>query len=100
MKISFDYDGTLSTERGKALAKKTIDAGNEVYIVTARQKKDGAPVYFTANKLGIAADHVIFTEGRDKYPTIEELGINLHYDNNAEQVNKINSLTKASAILF
>lgn len=100
LKISFDYDGTLSTERGKNLAARTIQAGNEVYIITGRRKADGAPVYAAADKLGIPADRVIFTEGRDKYETVAALGINLHYDNNKEQVDKINKLTNSGAILF
>lgn len=100
LKISFDYDGTLSTERGKNLAARTIQAGNEVYIITARHKADGAPVYAAADKLGIPADRVIFTEGRDKYETVAALGINLHYDNNKDQVDKINKLTNSASILF
>jgi hypothetical protein len=100
MKISFDYDGVLSTGRGKLLATKTINAGNEVYIITGRQKKDSAPVYYLADQLGIPVNRVFFTEGKDKYPFIDELGINLHYDDNKEQVDLINARTKAAAILF
>lgn len=37
MPISFDYDGTLSTNKGKELAKKFISEGKDVRILTARE---------------------------------------------------------------
>jgi hypothetical protein len=39
-KISFDYDETLTTIRGMELAKKKIDEGYVVYIISARQDKE------------------------------------------------------------
>ena len=99
-KISFDYDGTLSTKRGRELAKKLIETGNELYIITARQKKDGTPVYAAAKDLGIPYNRVFFTEGKDKYTLVDKLNIAQHYDNNKEQVDKINSNTQAEGVLW
>ena len=48
-KVSFDYDDTLSTDRGKKLAQKLIDAGDDVYIISARGDKEG--MLATANDL-------------------------------------------------
>ncbi len=98
-KISFDYDGTLSTAKGRALARELIK-NNELYIITARHKKDGTAVYGAAKELGIPFNRVYFTEGKDKYPLVKRLGIAQHYDNNEEQVNKINDYTNATGILF
>ena len=50
-KVSYDYDDTLSTSRGKDLAKKLIAEGKTVYIISARQDKEG--MLTTAKELGI-----------------------------------------------
>jgi len=100
MRISFDYDGVLSTGPGRALAAVKIKQGHEVHIVTARQPEDSEEVYNTARELGISRGRVHFTAGRDKFETIDRLGIRIHYDNNKEQVDKINANTTAKGRLY
>ena len=51
IKVSFDYDDTLSTDAGKELAKKAIADGEDVYIISARNDKEG--MLSTAKDLGI-----------------------------------------------
>ena len=99
-RVSFDYDGTLSTDAGKAKAAEFIRDGFHVYIITARQSSDSDAVYSTADKLGIARTDVIFTNGEDKWKYILKHNIDRHYDNNQEQVDKINNNTNAKGILF
>jgi 3-deoxy-D-manno-octulosonate 8-phosphate phosphatase KdsC-like HAD superfamily phosphatase len=94
MKISFDVDGVLTTPQGMALARRKITEGNRVYIITARNESTmSARVYEIAKELGIPRLRVYFTNGEDKWKTIQRLGIDVHYDNNEEQVNKINDNT-------
>jgi hypothetical protein len=94
MKISFDVDGVLDTPQGMALARKKIANGDRVYIITARnEERMSAEVYAIANELGIPRLRVYFTNGADKWKTIQSLGIELHIDNNEEQVNKIKENT-------
>lgn len=100
MKISFDYDGVLSTAPGRALASIKMQQGHIVYIVTARQKRDGEDVYATAKELGIPRTRVYFTEGADKWKTIKHIGIQMHYDNNVEQVDKIRTNTNSQAQVY
>ena len=91
MKISFDVDGVLTTSQGMALARRKITEGHRVYIITARnEERMAAEVYAIANELGIPRLRVYFTNGEDKWRTIQRLGIELHYDNNEEQITKIN----------
>lgn len=97
-KISFDYDGVLSTDQGKALLKRKQTEGYPVYIVTARHDGDATVLNF-AREHSIPKDRVHFTNGRDKWPTIKSLGIDKHYDNNKEQVDKINANTDCEAVL-
>ena len=100
MRVSFDFDGVLDTEAGKRIAIRAIDKGDDVFIITARNESLSAGVYAIANDLGIPRLRVYFTNGADKWRTIERLDIDLHYDNNREQVDKIDENTDAEAVLF
>ena len=89
--ISFDYDETISTDRGKELAKKKIAEGNVVYIISARQDKEG--MLSTADELGIPHSRVYATgSNKAKIEKIKELGIQKHYDNNADVIAELGSI--------
>lgn len=80
-KVSFDWDGVLSTRLGKALAKKEIQAGSTVYIISARHS--ASAMYSVAEQLGIPRERVIATGSNlKKAEIIKKLGIDTHYDNN------------------
>ncbi len=99
MPVSFDYDGTLSTKKGKELAKKFISEGKDVRILTAREiSGDNRDLNSTADELGI--ENIYYTNGRDKWSFVLKYKIKEHYDNNQEQVDKINEKTTAKGILF
>lgn len=101
MRISFDFDGTLETAKGKELAKRKIAEGNDVYIITARQEATmSKSVYELAKELNIPRLHVYFTNGQDKWKTIKRLNIDTHYDNNQEQITKIKENTDTTAKLI
>lgn len=100
-RISFDYDGTLSTTKGKELAAEKIASGHDVYIITARMREDNNDaVYTTAERLGIRRTHIKYTNGQDKWKYMTRYDIDIHYDNNQDQVDKINQNTLTRAILF
>lgn len=90
-KISFDYDDTLSTERGKTLAKKLIAEGNTIYIISARDSKDG--MLSTASDLGIPESRIYATGSNSaKVQKVKDLGINKHYDNNADVIAQLDGI--------
>jgi len=90
-KVSFDYDDTLSTSRGKELAKKEMDAGNTIYIISARH--DAGGMYATADALGIPHSRIYATgSNKAKVEKIKELGINKHYDNNADVIKELGNI--------
>jgi len=100
MNISFDVDGVLDTPQGMAVARRRIANGDRVYIITARNEdRMSEEVYAIANELGIPRLRVYFTNGEDKWRTIRRLGIELHYDNNQEQIDKIKDETDSRAEL-
>jgi hypothetical protein len=88
-KISIDYDDTLSTDRGKELAKRLLSEGNDLSIVTRRQESDLGPVLKVADELGIAQNKVHATNGKLKWETIKRLGIQRHIDNNPDEIKAI-----------
>ena len=100
VRVSFDYDDTLTTPKGQQMASRYIAAGDNVFIITARQQTNGAPVYEMAKRLGIPRENVYFTGGRDKWQTVKRLRIDKHIDNNAEQIELIKENTEAEAIKF
>lgn len=98
-KVSIDYDDTLSTDRGKQLAKRLISEGKTVYIISARQDKDG--MLSVASELGIPESRVYATGSNSaKIEKIKELGITKHYDNNADVVKELGSIGSKFAYSF
>lgn len=97
-KVSYDYDDTLETDRGKELAKADISAGKVVYIITRRRRSQ--EVLDVAKELGIPESRVIFTNGAMKWGAIKHLGIGSHHDNNSRELNLIKRNTEAKALKF
>ena len=92
-KISIDYDGVLSTDAGKELAKRLISEGNDLYIISARQDKEG--MLSVADSLGIPASKVYATgSNKAKIEKVNQLGITRHYDNNPDVVSQLPKIGK------
>ena len=90
-KVSFDYDDTLSTSKGKELAKKEIELGNTVYIISARSDKNA--MLGVAKDLGIPEGRVYATgSNKAKVEKVKELGIQKHYDNNSDVIKELGSI--------
>jgi hypothetical protein len=84
-KISFDYDGVLSTQRGKMLADSKKET---LYIISARHDKKG--MLSTAKMLNIPESRVYATgSNKAKVEKIKELGIDKHYDNNPDVISEL-----------
>lgn len=90
-KISVDYDGTLSTAKGKELVKRLMSEGKTIYIISARN--DIAGMLSTAKDLGIPESRVYATgSNTEKINKVKELGIAKHYDNNPDVVKELGNL--------
>lgn len=87
-KTSFDFDGVLSTSKGKELAKQTK---GPKYIISARSDKQ--PMISTASQVGIS-EHNIYATGsnKNKIEKIKQLGISKHYDNNPDIVKELGNI--------
>jgi hydroxymethylpyrimidine pyrophosphatase-like HAD family hydrolase len=86
-KVSIDYDDTLSTDRGKELAKRLLEQGKELVVVTRRRDEQMDEVRKVAKELGI--DKVYNTNGQLKWKKLKELGIEKHIDNNPDEIKAI-----------
>ena len=87
-KVSFDYDDTLSTARGKEMAKSAMFRGDTVYIISARRDKSG--LLAVADELGIPHSRVFATgSNKAKEEKVKELGIDKHIDNNGDVVKAL-----------
>ena len=87
-KVSFDFDGTLNTPRGRGLALYELQSGSDVYIISARADK--RRMMGVADELGIPEDKVFATgSNRAKIQKIKDLKITKHYDNNEDVISQL-----------
>ena len=117
MKISFDFDGTLEDEFGgfpineqkeeiQSFAKKYIDEGHEVMILTKRYgpehsdkglKNEHLVVYQLAEELGIK--EVNFTNREMKFSYINKMDIDIHFENDDYEVSLIKQSCKNCLVI-
>lgn len=87
-KVSFDFDDTLNTPRGRGLALYELQSGSDVYIISARADK--RRMMGLADELGIPEDKVFATgSNRAKLQKIKDLKISKHYDNNEDVISQL-----------
>ena len=90
-KVSIDYDDTLSTDRGFKTAQDLMNSGVELYIISARNDKEG--MLKRAEELGIPSSRVFATgSNKSKIEKIKELGIVKHLDNNADVIKELGNI--------
>lgn len=87
-RVSFDFDGTLNTDAGRAYLEEEKSKGSEIYIISARNDAEYLQGFAIAN--GIEKERV-FAMGSDeeKIAKIKDLGIVKHYDNNKSVVESV-----------
>lgn len=101
MKISFDFDATLSRPDIQELAKQLVFLGNDVYIVTSRHLKSsyklvgGGEIPFqnedlfkVAAEVGIPKENIFFTEMQPKVDFLKDF--DMHFDDDEVEVDLIN----------
>jgi len=98
LKIGFDYDGVASTDKGKELILQKIKEGNDVWLISGTDPS--VTKYNTAEKLDIGKNKMIFVKPLDKWKYLKEHNFDTFYDNNKNQVDRINENTDTLAILF
>lgn len=103
MKISFDYDMTLSEPYVQTLASLLVKAGADVWVVTARHddkvmsvgkvighQGHNMDLRRVIEKVGIPHEKVIYTNGDWKYKVYFDRQFELHFDDMFNEVENIN----------
>jgi len=99
MKVSFDFDGTLSRKDVQSFAKKLVDIGLEVWIVTSRCATEPAlekgwywierqnqELYDVAESCGIKRENIQFTEHVDKIVFLKDKKFVFHLDDDMDEL--------------
>lgn len=102
VKVSFDFDGTLSRSDVQQFAKELISKGYEVWIVTSRASNEDAEIcnppvkdrIFKANEelfkvagdVGIKREHIIFTNFEWKVGYLENNNFIFHLDDDTDEL--------------
>lgn len=102
MKISFDFDNTLSRHSVQEFATKLVYEGHEVWIVTSRYSEEGAPeklknnvresnvdVFEVAEDCGIDLNHIHFTNLGFKVDFLADNNFIFHVDDDVSELFEI-----------
>jgi hypothetical protein len=112
MKLSFDFDSTLTLKGIQAIHKwLRINTDWEIFIITSRPSEEDCKlspgiygslyweeVFSMADELEISRDHIHFTNYKDKIDTIELLCINIHIDDDAHELKVLQKKSKCIPI--
>lgn len=91
-KTSFDWDGCLSTKKGKDLWMNT---GGDKWIITARQPTQIEEILRWASDNNVPRSRIIATGSNpSKIQKIKDLGIQRHWDNNPLVISKLPGIGK------
>ena len=105
LKISFDFDSTLTKPVIQKLAETLLDAGCDVWILTSRLNDtwyypDGSVLKCSgynydirkiAEEIGIPENKILYSEGNLKKDLYFKHKFDLHYDDDSIEVEEINN---------
>ena len=101
LKVSFDFDGTLTLPNVELFCKRLVDAGLEVWVTTMRHsdatlealahdaRYTNHELYAVTDRLGIPRHRIQFTEEATKVPHLEGKGFVFHLDDNPEVLEEL-----------
>ena len=102
MKVSFDFDSTLSRKDVQEFAKQLVNEGHEVWIVTSRFDDESAmkknwhwiegqnqKVFEVAEYCGIKIEHIKFTCMESKSIFLKDKGFVFHVDDDGIELMDI-----------
>lgn len=102
MKVSFDFDGTLSRKDVQGFAKELINMGIDVWIVTSRTSTEDAKkkawwwvekqndyLFEVANECGIPKEKIVFTGQVEKVVYLTDRDFVFHLDDDEYELIQI-----------
>lgn len=94
LKISFDFDHTLSELPMQELAKKFMGLGATIYVTTSRctefhgKPVDNSDLFTVTDALNIKRENITFTQYEDKYTHVKDY--DMHFDDDESEIFYIN----------
>jgi len=105
MKVSFDFDSTLTRKDVQLFAKELIDRGFEVWIVTSRfgfgqepTKTWNDDLFKVASEIGIPQEHIHFTCITNKSEFLKDKDFLFHLDDDNIELEFIKEETDVEPI--
>jgi len=97
IKISFDYDDTLTKENIQTIAARFIILGTDVFITTNRSyKDDNTDLFLIAGKLNIPKKNIQLCGDKEKAAFLK--GFAFHFDDDADEIKDIEKKTDCLCI--
>lgn len=109
MKISFDFDDTLSTHAVQRFARMCVKSGFDVHVVTSRMSNERAQnpgwnddLFIVTNMLNIPDENVHFCNLKPKHVFfLENPDFKVHLDDDSDEVDSIkHHCSDTQAVLF
>ena len=105
MKVSFDFDGTLTRMSVQKYAKELVERGLEVWIVTSRMGFGKEPnptwnddLFAVAEYVGIKRENIHFCCMEDKAVFLKDKGFIFHIDDDNIELSFIKTDTDVKPI--
>jgi len=101
MKLSFDFDGTLTVDIVEDLAKSLVKEGHEIWIVTSRSNKDevfNKDLFDLAVEIGIPREQIHFCYSKNKSEFLKDKGFLWHLDDDVIELSFIRTDTNVFPI--
>lgn len=107
MRVSFDFDGTLTNPVIQQYARELVIKGIDVFIVTGRYNellrvmngdKTNDDLFDLADEIGIPHKHIVFTNRADKSYTLGGSGLVWHLDDDLNALNDINRYSDVKGV--
>jgi hydroxymethylpyrimidine pyrophosphatase-like HAD family hydrolase len=100
IRVSFDYDDTLSEEEVARYAASLRERGFDCWIVTARPPDMLSDVRKDAKKLGFNLEHIVAVGGYPKWIYLKEIAPVWHLDDDMVELAMINAQRATNGIRF
>ena len=90
-RVSFDYDGTLTSTDGLNKLNAELKSKNEIFIISARKEKKELLKFAKDNNIKASNVYAVGSI-EEKLKKIKELKINKHYDNDSDLIESLSGV--------
>jgi hypothetical protein len=100
IRVSFDYDDTLSEPEVARYAASLRERGFDCWIVTARPETQLSDVRKAAKRMGFNLQHIVAVDGYPKWTYLRQIQPVWHLDDDIVEISMINAQRSTKGIRF